>query len=138
MKAVQTAYSRPLAIVVDRSRLVLEPRLFSSAYVSTAVAKARIAEPRSNVKLVVAVRGANVRSWVARVTKRFSRQSVDATLAFKGERPVIHGDRAGRSLNAKKLTQRDRRRARLELTARRCACTRSRSPRPSRPTRLRT
>ena len=106
VKAVQTAYSRPLAIVVDRSRLVLEPRLFSSAYVSTAVAKARIAEPRSNVKLVVAVRGANVRSWVARVTKRFSRQSVDATLAFKGERPVIHGDRAGRSLNAKKLTQR--------------------------------
>ena len=85
---------------------MLDPRLFSSAYVSTAVAKARIAEPRTNVKLVVAVRGANVRSWVARVTKRFSRQSVDATLAFKGERPVIHGDRAGRSLNAKKLTQR--------------------------------
>ena len=106
VKAVQTAYSRPLAIVVDRSRLVLEPRLFSSAYVSTAVAKARIAEPRSNVKLVVAVRGANVRNWVARVTKRFSRPSVDATLAFRGERPVIHGDRAGRSLNAKKLTQR--------------------------------
>ena len=45
VKTVQTAYSRPLAIVVDRSRLVLEPRLFSSAYVSTAVAKARIAEP---------------------------------------------------------------------------------------------
>ena len=31
--AVQTAFSRPLAVVVDRSRLVLDPRLFSSAYV---------------------------------------------------------------------------------------------------------
>jgi lipoprotein-anchoring transpeptidase ErfK/SrfK len=104
--AVQTAYGRPLAVVVDRSKLVLNPRLFSSAYVSTAVAKARIAEPRTNVKLVVAVRGGNVRSWVARVRKRFTRPSVDATLSFKGERPVIRGDRAGRSLNAKKLTQR--------------------------------
>jgi lipoprotein-anchoring transpeptidase ErfK/SrfK len=103
--AVQTAFGHPLAVVVDRSKLVLDPRLFASAYVSTAVAKARIAEPRTNVKLVVAVRGGAVRSWVARVTKRFTRASVDATLSFKGERPVIQGDRAGRSLNAKKLTQ---------------------------------
>ena len=58
------------------------------------------------MKLVVAVRGANVRAWVARVTKRFTRPSVDATLAFKGEQPVIHADHAGRSIDAKKLTRR--------------------------------
>ena len=93
-------------MVVDRNKLVLDPRRFSSAYVSTAVAKARIAQPRTNVKLVVAVRGANVRAWVARVTKRFTRPSVDATLAFKGEQPVIHADHVGRSIDAKKLTRR--------------------------------
>jgi lipoprotein-anchoring transpeptidase ErfK/SrfK len=106
VSAVQNAFSRPLAVVVDRSKLVLDPRLYSSAYVSTAVARARIAQPRTNVKLVVAVRGANVRTWVGRVSKRFARASVDASLAFDGERPLIRGDRTGRSLNAKKLTQR--------------------------------
>jgi lipoprotein-anchoring transpeptidase ErfK/SrfK len=103
--AVQAAFARPLTVVVDRNKLVLDPRRFSSAYVSTAVAKARIAEPRTNVKLVVAVRGANVRAWVAKVAKRFARPSVDATLSFAGERPVIHDDRVGRSLDAKKLTR---------------------------------
>jgi lipoprotein-anchoring transpeptidase ErfK/SrfK len=104
--AVQAAFSRPLAVVVDRSKLVLDPRLYSSAYVSTAVARARIAQPRTNVKLVVAVRGATVRTWVGKVARRFARPSVDASLAFSGERPVIRRDRTGRSLNAKKLTQR--------------------------------
>jgi lipoprotein-anchoring transpeptidase ErfK/SrfK len=104
--AVHAAFAHPLAVVVDRSRLVLDPSRFASAYAATAVARARIAEPRTNVKLVVAVRGGNVRSWVARVSKRFARPSVDATLSFAGERPIIHADRTGRSLNAKKLTQR--------------------------------
>jgi lipoprotein-anchoring transpeptidase ErfK/SrfK len=106
VSAVQAAFARPLAVVVDRSRLVIEPRHYASAYVSTAVARARIAEPRTNVKLVVAVRGGDVRAWVRRVSKRFARPSVDATLSFAGERPVIHADRTGRSLNARKLTQR--------------------------------
>jgi lipoprotein-anchoring transpeptidase ErfK/SrfK len=106
VSAVQAAFARPLAVVVDRSRLVIEPRHYASAYVSTAVARARIAEPRTNVKLVVAVRGGDVRAWVGRVSKRFARPSVDATLSFAGERPVIHADRTGRSLNARKLTQR--------------------------------
>ena len=104
--AVHAAFAHPLAVVVDRSRLVLDPSRFASAYAATAVARARIAEPRTNVKLVVAVRGGNVRSWVARVSKRFARPSADATLSFAGERPIIHADRTGRSLNAKKLTQR--------------------------------
>src|SRR5439155_319277 len=64
IEAVQAAFARPLPVVVDRSRLELDPRTYASAYVQTAVAKARIAAPKSNVKLVVAVRGGTVRTWV--------------------------------------------------------------------------
>jgi lipoprotein-anchoring transpeptidase ErfK/SrfK len=104
--AVQAAFARPLTVVVDRSRLVLDPRAYASAYVPTAVAKARIAAPHANVKLVVAVRGGPVRAWVSAVAKRFAREPVDATLAFRNDRPVITKDRVGRSLAAKRLTQR--------------------------------
>ncbi len=104
--AVQTAYARPLAVVVDRSRLVLDPRAYGSAYIATAVAKARISAPGTNVKVVVAVRGAPVRAWVAKVGKRFARLPVDARLTFRNDRPVVTEDRAGRSLNAKVLAAR--------------------------------
>jgi lipoprotein-anchoring transpeptidase ErfK/SrfK len=104
--AVQTVFAQPLAVVVDRSRLVLDPRAYSSAYIATAVAKARVSIPRSNIKLVVAVRGAPVRAWSARVAKRFTRPTVDSTLTFRNDRPVITKDRAGRTLDAKRLTRR--------------------------------
>jgi lipoprotein-anchoring transpeptidase ErfK/SrfK len=104
--AVQAAFARPLAVVVDRSRLVLDPRAYASAYVPTAVARARISEPRTNVKLVVAVRGGAVRAWVGKVAKRFARPAVDASLAFRAERPVIRGDKPGRALASALLTKR--------------------------------
>jgi lipoprotein-anchoring transpeptidase ErfK/SrfK len=104
--AVQAAYARPLTVVVDRSKLVLDPHALSSAYIPTAVARARVAEPRTNVKLVVAVRGASVRAWVAKVAKRFARPAVDASLSFRGSQPHIRADHAGRALDAAKLTKR--------------------------------
>jgi lipoprotein-anchoring transpeptidase ErfK/SrfK len=106
VSTVQEAFAHPLAVVVDRSRLVLDPRAYSSAYIATAVAKARISGPRSTVKLVVAVRGTPVRAWAARVAKRFSRPAVDASLAFRNDRPVIKQDRAGRRLDEKRLIKR--------------------------------
>jgi lipoprotein-anchoring transpeptidase ErfK/SrfK len=106
IQAVQTAFARPLPVVVDRSRLELDPRTVASAYVQTAVAKARIAEPKTNVKLVVAVRGATVRAWVTKVKQRFTRGAVDATISFAGGRPVVTKDRAGRALAGPRLTQR--------------------------------
>ena len=105
-EAVQGAFARPLPVVVDRSRLELDPRTFASAYVLTAVARARVAEARTNVKLVVAVRGGPLRVWVGKVRKRFSRTAVDAKLAFAGGRPVVAKDRAGRALDGGRLTQR--------------------------------
>jgi lipoprotein-anchoring transpeptidase ErfK/SrfK len=103
---VQSAYAQPLAVVVDRSRLVLDPRAFGSAYIATAVAKARVAEQGTNVRVVVSVRGPLVRAWVAKVVKRFARPAVDASLTFQHDRPVVTKDRTGRALNAKVLTRR--------------------------------
>jgi len=104
--AVQAAFARPLTVVVDRTLLEIDPRTQASAYVKTAVAKARIAAPGTNITLVVAVRGAPVRAWVAKVVKRFATKSVDAKLDFRNAKPVIRQDRAGRSVNGKQLTQR--------------------------------
>jgi lipoprotein-anchoring transpeptidase ErfK/SrfK len=104
--AVQAAFAKPLTVVIDRSRLEIDPRTQASAYVKTAVAKARIAAPGTNVKLVVAVRGAPVRAWVAKVVKRFAGKPLDAKLDFRNAKPVIRQDRAGRTVNSKQLTQR--------------------------------
>jgi lipoprotein-anchoring transpeptidase ErfK/SrfK len=106
IEAVKTAFARPLPVVVDRSRLELDPRAVASVYVQTAVAKARVAEPKTNVKLVVAVRGAPLRTWVGKVKQRFARAAVDAELSFAGGRPVVTKDRSGRSLDARRLTAR--------------------------------
>ena len=105
VEAVKLAFQQPLAVVVDRNRLQLAPARFASAYTATAVAKARIARPGENVRLVVAVRGAALRAWVAAVHKRFDRAAVDATMTFKHDRPVITKDRAGRTIDTKRLLQ---------------------------------
>jgi lipoprotein-anchoring transpeptidase ErfK/SrfK len=104
--AVQAAFARPLTVIVDRSKLVLDPAAYASVYVTTAVAKARIAPPGTNVKLVVSVRGAVVRAWASKVAQRFTRPAVDASLAFRNDRPVVRQDRVGRTINAKTLTRR--------------------------------
>jgi lipoprotein-anchoring transpeptidase ErfK/SrfK len=106
VSSVQLAFQRPLAVVVDRTRLELDPVKFAAAYAATAVARARIAAPGTNVSLVVAVRGAPLHAWVAKIEHRFNRAAVDATLTFPGARPRIRDDRSGRKLNAASLTQR--------------------------------
>jgi lipoprotein-anchoring transpeptidase ErfK/SrfK len=104
--AVHDAFARPLAVVVDRTRLDLEPVRFASVYIETAVARARISTPGTNVDLVVAVRGAPLRSWVASVEKRFARAPVDATLKLKNGKPFLTKDRPGRRLDTTRLTER--------------------------------
>jgi lipoprotein-anchoring transpeptidase ErfK/SrfK len=104
--AVHDAFARPLAVVVDRSRLNLDPAKFASVYIETAVARARVSSAGTNVDLVVAVRGASLRAWVASVEKRFARKPVDATLKLKNGKPFFTKDKAGRRLDATRLTQR--------------------------------
>jgi lipoprotein-anchoring transpeptidase ErfK/SrfK len=102
--AVQEAFARPLPVVVDRTRFLLDPRRFSSAYPATAVARARISAPGTNVPLVVAVKGAVLRSWLRGVAARFKRPAVDAKLAFRSGTPVVTRERTGRSLGTARLS----------------------------------
>jgi lipoprotein-anchoring transpeptidase ErfK/SrfK len=104
--AVQASFARPLPVVIDQSRLAVDPVAFASAYVSTAVARARVSRPGTNVTLVVAVRGKPLRAWVAAVHKRFARPPSDATLAFRNSGPVIQPEKVGRTLSARLLTRR--------------------------------
>jgi lipoprotein-anchoring transpeptidase ErfK/SrfK len=104
--AVKDAFERPLPVVVDRSKLLLDPSRVAAAYATTAVARARIASAGTNVPLAVSVRGAAVRAWVTAVGARFARTPVDAKLAFRNAKPVITGDRPGRSIDTKTLLRR--------------------------------
>jgi lipoprotein-anchoring transpeptidase ErfK/SrfK len=104
--AVHDAFVRPLAVVVDRSRLTLDPVKFTSVYIQTAVARARVAPSGTNVDLVVSVRGAPLRAWVASVVKRFARTPIDATLKLKNGKPFVTKDRPGRRLDPTRLTER--------------------------------
>ena len=103
---VQAAFATPLTVVIDRSKLVVDPRRFASAYIPTAVAKARISERGTNVKVVVTVRGGPLRAWVNTVLRRFARPAVDATLAFRADQPVIKPARPGRALSRSVVTRR--------------------------------
>jgi lipoprotein-anchoring transpeptidase ErfK/SrfK len=104
--AVHDAFARPLAVVVDRAKLDLDPMKFASVYIETAVARARVSTAGTNVDLVVAVRGAPLRAWVASVEKRFARTPVDATLKLKHGKPFLTKDKAGRRLDTTRLTER--------------------------------
>jgi lipoprotein-anchoring transpeptidase ErfK/SrfK len=103
--AVQAAFTEPLAIVVDRSRLELDPSKLATAYVPGAVARARSARPGTRVNLVVAVRGSAVRRFTAKLAKRFERPAVDATLKLRNGRPSISRDRSGRRLDTQAVTK---------------------------------
>jgi len=104
--AVRLAFQRPLVVVVDSSRLQLDPSKVAAAYAATAVARARVADPGTNVQLAVAVRGAPLRDWVAKIAKRFSRTAVNATLTFRNAQPRIKPERAGRALDETRLAAR--------------------------------
>jgi lipoprotein-anchoring transpeptidase ErfK/SrfK len=104
--AVRAAFAKPLPVVVDRRTLLLDPTRVASAYPATAVARARVSTPGTNVQLVVSVHGPALRRWAAAVEKRFERSAVDASLTFRNAKPVIRSDRTGRHLNSKTLTAR--------------------------------
>jgi lipoprotein-anchoring transpeptidase ErfK/SrfK len=104
--AVHGAFARPLAVVVDRSKLELDPTRFASVYIETAVARARVATAGTNVDLVVAVRGTPLRAWVTSVERRFARKPVDATLKLQNGKPFLTKDKPGRRLDSTRLTAR--------------------------------
>jgi lipoprotein-anchoring transpeptidase ErfK/SrfK len=106
VSAVHGAFARPLGVVVDRTRLDLDPVKFASVYIQTAVARARVSTAGTNIELVVSVHGAPLRRWLAGVEKRFRRAPVDATLKLEHGKPFLTKDRPGRRLDTTRLTER--------------------------------
>jgi lipoprotein-anchoring transpeptidase ErfK/SrfK len=102
--AVSEAFAKPLHVSVDGETFSLEPKTVAGAYVKTAVARARIAAPNTNVKLVVAVHGPALRSWVKSIAARFATTPDDASLTFRGAKPVVTPDHPGRRLDKRTLT----------------------------------
>ena len=102
---VQRAFARPLEVVVDDVTYRLDPSRFASAYTATAVARARAASASERVSLVVAVRGAVVRSWVASVAARLQRAAHDGVLVLRDGHPAVVGAKAGRKLDPAPLTE---------------------------------
>lgn len=105
VSAVQDAFRRPLPVIVDRSKLLLDPTKVASAYSATAVARARVSESGSNVQLVIAVHGPALHAWLAAAQKRFARAPVDASLKLKAGKPYLTKDKPGRRLDTARLAE---------------------------------
>jgi lipoprotein-anchoring transpeptidase ErfK/SrfK len=103
--AVWKSFARPLIVIVDHRWLRLTPGRLAKPYITGAVARARASPPGTNVRLVVGVRGAEVRAFTAKLAKRFERPAVDARLSFVGGRPYVSEDREGRDLDGARVTR---------------------------------
>jgi hypothetical protein len=96
---VEESFEEPLDVRVAGRRLTpTAQHLGAIAYVRGAVARARVARPGSAVRLVVGIKGAAVRDYVARLAQRFDRAPVDARLALRNLAPLVTRDVPGRRL----------------------------------------
>ncbi len=97
-KAVRRAFARPLPLMIDGTEVDVDPTKLATAYVSTAISRARAAAPGENVRLVVSVHGTAVRALVAKLAKRLDRKGVSARLTLRAGQPHVSQDRTGRRL----------------------------------------
>jgi L,D-transpeptidase catalytic domain len=96
---VGESFSEPLVLIVARHRLEpLPSQLGASARIGEAVSRARNALPNARIALDVQLRRGRVRSYVARVAKRFDTEPVEAQLFLRRLRPWIAAPRPGRAL----------------------------------------
>jgi len=130
--SVQAAFARELPVYVDGKQVLLDPTTVATAYAATAVARARISEPGTNVKLSVAVHGPSLRGWIAALAKRVATPAADATLTFKNAKPVIKPAVNGHVLDQK--TVRTRLIAALRSNSRLAVHFKTRAVKPAVPT----
>ena len=97
-RAVRLAFAKPVPVVVDGAEIELAPTKFATAYVTTAVARARAATSGDNVVLAVSVRGQAVRAFVAKLGRRFDTRGVASQLSLRAGQPYISPDRSGHRL----------------------------------------
>jgi hypothetical protein len=94
--AVKLAARSPLVVTVDDERVTVSPkRLGVKTYVEQAVARARTAKAGARIPLVVTVRGADVRAWVAKLAGNHDREVRDARLVLDELKPRLVPERDG-------------------------------------------
>ena len=94
--AVKLAARSPLVVTVGGVRVSVSPtRLGVKTYVEAAVARARTARPGARIPLVVTVRGADVRAWVAKLARNHDREVRDAKLVLVNLEPRLIPERDG-------------------------------------------
>ncbi len=105
-RVVQTAFNKPLTVVVNKLRLRVDPAKLATPYVAGAVGHARSAKPGTSLPLVVAVKGAAVRAWAKRLASRIDRRPAKDGLTLRDGRPYVAPRAFGRRLDQGELVQR--------------------------------
>src|SRR6476646_9910 len=97
--AVRDSFARPVALVVPRHRLVVEPaKIGAMAYVRASVDRALTVPAGTALKLRVILNRKGTQRYLDAVAKRFDREAVDSQLLLHNLRPVITKEQAGRTL----------------------------------------
>jgi lipoprotein-anchoring transpeptidase ErfK/SrfK len=104
--AVRAAFAKPLPLVVSGTKVELHPTELATAYVKTAVGRARSAKPGTNVKLVVTVRGSALRAAADALQRRFDKVGRDAQLRLVNGKPRIVSEVKGAAIDRIDLLQR--------------------------------
>jgi lipoprotein-anchoring transpeptidase ErfK/SrfK len=104
--AVRAAFDRPLPVLLDGKQVDLHPARLARAYIEPAVGRASAASAGTNIRLVVAVRGAAVRAAVAALSRRVDRAAHDAQLRLVAGKPRISPEVDGTTLDQSGLVER--------------------------------
>ncbi len=96
LAAVGLAARSPLVVRVEDERVEVSPqRLGAKAYVEPAVSRALRSAPGTDVPVLVTVKGAAVRSWVASLGRKYDRDVRDARMVLLKLAPRIIPERDG-------------------------------------------
>jgi hypothetical protein len=96
---IRLAYRSPVVVKVGDKEVSVSPsQLGATAYVWPAVKRAKTAPVGSSLPLVVSVRGADVRSFVNGLARRYDRKAVDAKVVLRDLKPYIFPEVVGRKV----------------------------------------
>jgi lipoprotein-anchoring transpeptidase ErfK/SrfK len=89
-QAVLTAFERPVALRIGRTKITVTPALLGSQVsADTAVAKALTVAPNTALGLRATVDRSALQTFVQRIATRFDRKPTDSQLLFRGFKPVV-------------------------------------------------
>jgi lipoprotein-anchoring transpeptidase ErfK/SrfK len=97
---VRASFRSPLVLKLGANRVTVPvASLGAVAYAKTAVSHARSARPGTSVPLGISVRGGAVRRLVDSLTKRYTRDAIDARVLLRDLKPFITKAEPGKTIN---------------------------------------